>query len=209
MSNESDLMDLLFAGTRQRVLAVLLLRPDESFHLRELARMSGSHAGTLLRDVEKLAAAGLLMRRQQGNQVRYQANRSCSILDDLASVFRKTHGVAAQLRAVLTPLKARIRYAALFGSEARGTARSASDIDVLIVGDVSYAELVGILNPLEQSLGRDINPVLFAPHEFLTRAKQGQNFVSELARSPLVHLMGDKDVLEEPAVDRSIGAAHR
>ena len=60
MSNNIALMDLLFPGARQRSLAVLLLRPGESFHLRELARLSGTHAGTLGRELEKLAMAGLL-----------------------------------------------------------------------------------------------------------------------------------------------------
>src|SRR5690606_34595246 len=70
MSNTSALMDLLFGQTRQAVLAILLLQPEASFHLRELARLTSSHAGTLGRELEKLVGAGLLVRREQGNQVR-------------------------------------------------------------------------------------------------------------------------------------------
>ena len=57
MSNISTLMDLLFGGARQRVLAALLLEPDASFHLRELARLTETHAGTLTRELDKLYKA--------------------------------------------------------------------------------------------------------------------------------------------------------
>ena len=93
MSNDSSLMDLLFPAARQRVLAVLLLQPQSAFHLRELARLTDSHAGTLAREVDKLARTGLLKRSEQGNQVRYNADTRHPLFEDLAAMFRKTHGV--------------------------------------------------------------------------------------------------------------------
>lgn len=108
MSNILHQMDVLFPGTRQRVLAVLLLEPDQSFHLRELARLTACHAGTLAREVEKLAESGLLQRRVQGNQVRYQADRTSSLFDDLSGMFRKTHGATRVLRDALAPLHGEI-----------------------------------------------------------------------------------------------------
>ena len=135
MSNITSLMNLLFAGARQRALAVLLLEPGAAFHLRELARRTRSHAGTLARDLDKLVATGLLVRRGQGNQMLYQAERGHPLFDELASMFRKTHGVSAMLRDALAPLADRIRVALLFGSMARGTQSAASDVDVLVVGE--------------------------------------------------------------------------
>ena len=101
MSNASALMDLLFPPTRQRVLAVLLLQPDAGFHLRELARISGTHAGTLARELDKLTQTGLLLRAEQGNQVRYQANAKHPLFEEVASLFRKTHGIVPALRQAL------------------------------------------------------------------------------------------------------------
>lgn len=197
MSNTSALMDLLFAGTRQRVLAVLLLQPGEGFHLRELARLTASNAGTLMRELDKLTEAGLVLRSEHGNQVRYRANRDCPLFDELAAIFRKTHGAAAVLREALAPLASRIRMALVFGSVARGAQSAGSDIDVLVVGEVGFAELVQALYPAQQSLGREINPVLYSPTEFAQRAKRGEAFVREITGKPVVFLMGDKDDLAE------------
>jgi len=66
MSNTSSLMDLLFGDYRQRALAVLLLQPDTSFHGRELARLIGCSAGTLTRELGKLASATELAARLAG-----------------------------------------------------------------------------------------------------------------------------------------------
>ena len=93
MSNTQDAMNLLFPAQRQRVLAALLLQPGHSLHLRELARLTGSHAGTLGRELGKLAQAGLLLRTDQGNQARYSANVQHPLFPELSAMFRKTHGV--------------------------------------------------------------------------------------------------------------------
>ncbi|WP_231496999.1 nucleotidyltransferase domain-containing protein [Pseudoxanthomonas suwonensis] len=196
-------MDLLFGGARQRVLAALLLEPDQGFHLRELARRTGSHAGTLARELDKLAATGLLARSQQGNQVRYQADRSHPLFDDLAAMFRKTHGVAASLREALAPLAGKIRLALLFGSMARGTQSAGSDIDLLVVGTAGFADVVKMLYPLQQALQREINPVLYSPEEFAMRVREGGAFARQLLDPSNVLLTGDRDDLAELAGDQA------
>lgn len=203
MSNTSALMDLLFAATRQRVLAQLLLNPEESFHQRELARLTGSHAGTLGRELDKLTDTGLLLRREQGNQVRYQANAQCPLFPELATMFRKTHGIVPALREALTPLGTMIRVALVFGSMARGTQSAGSDIDLLVLGDVGFAELVQALYPVQQALQREINPVLYTPAEFHRRAQDGEAFVRQFLDQPNVFLKGDKDDLAELAGDQA------
>lgn len=200
-------MDLLFPATRQRVLAQLLLNPDESFHLRELARLTGSHAGTLGRELDKLIGAGLVLRSEQGNQVRYQADARCPLFAELAAMFRKTLGMVPVLREALVPLAGSIEVALVFGSMARGTQSAGSDIDLLVVGKAGFAELVQALYPAQQSLQREINPVLYAPAEFRRRAAGGDAFVRQFLDQPNVFLMGDKDDLAELAGDQAPAGA--
>lgn len=54
------------------MLALLLLHPEESTHVREIARAIGKAPGTLLRELNALAAAGVLVRKPLGNQVHFQ-----------------------------------------------------------------------------------------------------------------------------------------
>ena len=194
MSN-TNLMDLLFSAARQRVLAVLLLQPQASFHLRELARLAHSHAGTLARELDKLTQAGLLVRAEQGNQVRYQADASHPLFGDVASMFRKTHGVVPMLREALAPLEAHIQLALVFGSVARGSETAGSDIDLLVLGSVGFAELAQALYPLHELLRREVNPVLYSPQEFVARAQAGEAFARELLDKPKLWVKGADDDL--------------
>lgn len=209
MSNIFDLMDLFFGTARQRVLAVLLLDPDAIFHLRELARLSGSHAGTLARELDKLVATGLVQRQARGNQVAYRADRQHPLYPELSALFRKTHGVAAVLRKALAPVAAQVRIALLFGSMARGTHTLASDVDLLVVGDIAFGGLVQTLYPAQQALGREINPLLYTPGEFRTRIREGGAFAQALRSTSNVLLMGDADELAELAGDPAAAGAHR
>jgi predicted transcriptional regulator len=47
----------------------LLLHADKRYHVREIARLTGTVAGTLHKELARLADAGLLMKETVGNQV--------------------------------------------------------------------------------------------------------------------------------------------
>lgn len=207
MSNTNHAMDLLFPGQRQQVLAALLLQPERSLHLRELARLTGSHAGTLGRELTKLAQAGLLLRSDQGNQSRYSANVRHPLFPELAAMFRKTHGVVAALRKALAPLSGKIALAFVYGSMASGSANQHSDVDVLLVGTPDFVDVVQALYPLHEQLGREVNPVVWAPQEFARKAHAGDIFVRELLSKPKLWIQGDGHELEQLAGHRSSAGA--
>ncbi|MGY0611253.1 nucleotidyltransferase domain-containing protein [Luteimonas sp. A501] len=201
-------MNLLFGQTRQAVLAVLLLQPEANFHLRELARMTGSHAGTLGRELDKLVAAGLVLRREQGNQVRYQADRACSLYGELAAMFRKTHGAVPVLREALAPLAPVVKAAWIFGSVALGAEVAGSDVDLFVIGDAGFADVVRAIHPAQVELGREINPVVYSATEFRRKLATGDAFAKQLLDGPMLMVMGDRDDIGEPAGDPPAAAAH-
>ncbi|MDD5329626.1 MAG: nucleotidyltransferase domain-containing protein [Sulfuricella sp.] len=183
-------MNLLFGTYRQRILSVLLLNPESSYHVRELARMTGTTAGTLHKELSRLAATGLLLREKQGNQVRYQANRQCPIYSELAGLFRKTTGLADVLAAALQPLADNIEAALVFGSVARGEETAGSDVDLLIVGDVDFGEAVKALYPAQAVLSREINPVVVTRTEIQERIKSGDHFIQQILRQSTIPILG-------------------
>jgi len=85
-------VELLFTAYRRQVLGLLLLRPDDSLHVREISRLTGVPAGSLHRELRTLTEAGLLLREPAGNQVRYRANRAAPLYPELAEIFRKAAG---------------------------------------------------------------------------------------------------------------------
>lgn len=198
-----QLVDVLFGAYRRQILALLLLRPDESFYVREIARLTGVPAGSLHRELKLLTDAGLLQRSAAGNQVRYQVNRACPLQEELAGIFRKTAGLADVLREALAPLAARIKVALVFGSFARGKERAASDVDVLVVGPVSFPAVVGALSPAAERLRREVNPVVMTKAAFSTKLSERDRFVSRVAREPKIFLLGDASEFRELTEDRA------
>jgi predicted nucleotidyltransferase len=186
-------IDFLFSPYRRQVLALLLLRPDERFHVRALERLTGISAGSLHRELKAMSEAGLLIRGHQGNQVLYQADRSCSIFEELASIFRKTVGLAAQLTTALEPIADRIDVAFVFGSMASGKQHARSDVDICVLGEVELLDVVKAMGSLQESLRREINPVVMSAKQFASDLANQERFAERLVAEPKIFVMGDEN----------------
>ena len=198
-----QLVEILFGAYRRQILALLLLRPEESFYVREIGRLTGVPAGSLHRELKLLTDTGLLLRSAAGNQVRYQVDRSCPIQEELTGIFRKTAGMADVLREALVPIAGKIRVAFIFGSVAQGKERATSDVDVLVVGSASFAAVVEALSRAGERLRRDVNPVVMTKAAFEVKLASRDRFVARVAREPKIFLLGDAGEFAELAEDRA------
>jgi len=196
------LVSLLFGTYRQRVLGLLLLNPERSYYVREIARLTDTAAGTLHKELARLAGVGLLLRESVGNQVRYSANRDCPVFEELASILRKTSGLVDVLAKALRPVENQIRLAFVFGSLARGEQQSNSDVDVMLVGGMSFADAVRVLHPVQETLRREINPVVYSPEEFHRRTANGDPFVQEVLSKSKLFIVGNEDELRKLTQDQ-------
>lgn len=193
-----SLASLLFPEYRRRVLGLLLLRPDEALHGREIARRTGLQAGTITRELGKLAEAGLLKRVKRGNQQVYSADTGSPVFTELASILRKTSGLADVLVQALAPVAPRLRLAFIFGSVARGHETAGSDVDVMLIGDLGFRQAVALLHPCEATLGRELNPKLLSTREFVEKAAT-EPFLIDVLAKPKIFLIGNAHDLEELA----------
>jgi len=187
------MLELLFSEYRRKVLSLLFIEAGQAFHVREIWRRTATQDGTLHKELSRLAESGILLRQRQGNQICYQANADCLIFPELAAIFRKTCGPAARLRQVLAGFGEDIERAFIFGSVASGKATAASDIDVLIVGKLSFADVIQAVYPLQATLGREINPKLYSPEEWRAVLAENSAFIQDIMQKPQLWIAGDKD----------------
>lgn len=204
-----DPATLLFGAYRRDVLSRLLLHPEESLHVRELARALGKPPGTLLRELNALTAAGVLARWPVGNQVHFQANPDCPIYEDLRNILKKTVGVADVLREALAPLGGKVNAAFVYGSVARGDERARSDLDVMVVGDASFGDVVAALAPVQESLRREVNPNVYPALEFRKKLAAGDPFLKRVLAERKIFIVGGEGDLGKPAAHRPAQAARR
>lgn len=185
-----SLANILFTEYRRRVLGLLLLNPEEHYYLREIARKTGTAPGTLTRELTKLAEAGLLEKTKIGNQLHFSANKACPIFEELVSILRKTTGLVDVLADALEPLAEHIAVAFVFGSMASGKAGAGSDIDVMVIGDIGFAEVVAALYPAQTTLARDINPKVYRVDEWRRLMDNQEAFVQDILTKPKLFILG-------------------
>jgi len=198
-------IEFMFSPYRRQLLARLLLRPDEQFHVRELERMTGISAGSLHRELKAMAKSGLLLREKVGNQVFYRADTHCTIYEELAAIFRKTMGMASLLHNALSGLAGKIEVAFVFGSMASGQQEAGSDLDVCVLGNVSLLEVVKALSTVQETLQREINPVVMTAKKFVEQSVKHDRFVTRVLSEPKVFVMGGEDELAKLVEDRATG----
>jgi len=192
---------VLFGQTRRDVLALLLGRPDERFYLREILRATGGGSGAVQRELKQLVEAGLVQRRSEGRQVYFSANRAAAIFPELQAIIQKTAGAADVLRAALAPLlrKERIAVAFVYGSVASGSQTAESDVDLLILGDVTLADVIPAVRSAERRLGREVNPSVYPVKEFRKKLKAGAPFLKRVLEGAKFFIAGDERELERLA----------
>ena len=200
-----DPATVLFGSTRRRVLGWLLGHPDEAYYLRELVRHVGGAVGAAQRELELLTASGLVRREVRGKQVYFQANQKAAIFPELQGLFAKTVGLVDILRESLMPLADRMRAAFVFGSAARGELHASSDVDLLVVGDVSFGDVITAIQGAEKRLGRDVNPTVFSEDEFRTKVLAKHHFVTTVLGQPKMFVLGEDDDLRPKRAKQTVG----
>jgi len=182
----------LFGRTRQTLLTLLYTRADEEQLQESLIRLAGLGRGTVQRELEFLARAGVVRRTVHGRQVYFQANPESPLYNELRGLIVKTSGVADVLRAVLAPISARVRAAFVYGSVARGSERRTSDVDVMVIGDASFAEVSDAVGRAQEAIGREVNPSVYAPADFRAKLAARNHFLRTVLEGEKIFLLGDE-----------------
>lgn len=191
------MMQQLFGSRlRAKLLGWLMTHPGERYFVRQLTAILEEDSTNVSRELTKLERVGILASRQEGRQKYYQANRRCPVFEELRGLAIKTAGLADVLRAALQSITDRIAVAFVFGSLARAQDTAASDIDLLVIGDVGAAEVAKALRPAGKQLGREINALVYPPSEFRRKAKAGHHFVTAVVQDEQMYLVGDRSDLQ-------------
>jgi len=157
-----------------------------------VVRHANAGKGAVQRELLKLESSGLVLATQQGNQKHFQANKKSPVYSDLRSLITKTFGIREVITDCLLKYAKKIDKAFIFGSIAKGTDNSNSDIDLMVVSDeLHFHDLFEILQPAEQQLGRTIQPTLYRTEEFAQ--KKDTEFLRRIFITPTIPVIGMSD----------------
>src|SRR5262249_43090610 len=143
-------------------------------------RAIGSGHGAVQRELKQLTQLGLVVRGKQGNQVLYRANAKNPIFPELRSLIAKTVGTHDVVRAALATLGTEVEVAFVYGSVARHEEKPDSDVDLMVLGDAAFSDVVAALNAAQKTLGREINPTVYPVSEFRSKIATGNHFLKNV-----------------------------
>ena len=183
------LAEILSSRVRAEIFRLLFGVPRGGLHTREIHRRTQLSLGTVQQELRKLQRLGLIASSKDGNRVSYQANKVYPLYVEIHRLVLKTSGLVEVLGTALTD--ARIEWAFVFGSIARGEETAGSDVDLMIIGDLGLRAVTGLLSGVADQIGREINPHVLRRTEFLKRKAAGEPFLIRVLAAPKVFAVGD------------------
>jgi hypothetical protein len=69
-------------------------------------------------------------------------------------------------------------------------------VDLVVIGDASFREVVSALAPAQALLAREVNPVVYSAGEFRSKLRSRHHFVTTVVREPHLFVIGDSSELE-------------
>lgn len=146
----------LRSDSQARLLAIILLRPDEQFSIADLGRATGSPTSVVHKEVSRLVDASVLADTRIGRSRLVRANPDYPLLAPLTQIIAATYGPAPVLSEALADVDG-VERAYIFGSwAARANGQPGDqprDIDVLVVGDAARARLNEVATRAEREIG--------------------------------------------------------
>ena len=87
---EAALKALLSSSARVAVLRVFLLDPTRAYYQRQVEMATGHPLRAVQRELDRLTAAALLFRRDEGNRAYYQVDTDFPLFPELRALFVKS-----------------------------------------------------------------------------------------------------------------------
>jgi len=175
----------------QQLLTLLYLDHEISTSgatVRQLARRIGTSEATISRDVSRLVRAGAATEERAGNQRIVRPAPDGPLAFHLAGLLRATVGPEVILRRHLAD-RTDIERAAIFGSYAARAAGEPGpppgDIDLLLIGDISFDDGYDLAHAASRELGMEVNPVIRTIEEW---ENDDTGFAAEVEKRPTIEL---------------------
>ncbi|MFB6144525.1 MAG: nucleotidyltransferase domain-containing protein [Candidatus Nanohaloarchaea archaeon] len=190
---DKGLSRLVFQQGKLKILEELLDHPEKKYSISDLSEESGASYDLTHRFVKHLSELGIISRKKLGGSVIVQLNQESPYVEKLKELVKidsqplveKAEQYAEELKR-----EKEIESVILFGSVARGTPRTDSDIDVLILVGEKEEEIERYSNQLASKYEREeqitLAPVVQSRERFLEDLETESPFAEEVKKEGIV-----------------------
>ena len=189
------LEDIVISRVRVKILTLFLTHPGVIFHVRDIVRRVDEEINAVRRELAHLEKAGMVSKEHRANRLFYNFRKDYPIYFELLELINKSSGMGADIIKQKAKL-GKLKFVMVSGRYVRGLPnKSASDVDLLVVGNVVLPELSQIIKAEETRREREINYTVMTEEEFEFRKSRRDPFVITVLSGSRVLIIGDEEDL--------------
>jgi len=178
------LKSLFSSAIRADVLSLLLNSPEESFYIREIAKLLRKNPSGVKRELDNLEKMGIVSSEKVANLKYFHANKDSPLYSELKSLITKSLGLPGALKAVLRASGAEAAF--LYGPYAER--ENVDTVDLIVVG--AGSSLTKELKEIERRFDRKINCTLMDVNEYRIKKKRGDANLKKILSRKSIPLIG-------------------
>ena len=178
------------------VVLFFLLNPNEEVYLAQVVNSTGKALIQVQRTLKRLLDSGLVEKTTHKRKTYYKANLKHVAYEDVKNLVIKAKIFSPTFKDDITYLNKKVRYGFIYGSVAKSTHTPQSDIDVLLIGDLSYYDAGSFIFKLGRELAQEVNVVILSLDKLLQEIKNKNSFTSRVLQEPKIWLFGDRNEFE-------------
>ena len=180
------MIDALFGSkTRVKLLHLFLNNPNRAFYVREITRKIDEQINSVRRELANMMTVGIVKSENSNNKLYYEVNVDYPYYTPLKQIFgdgSMSSRAGQEIEAVsdwVTRLKplGDVRVFILAGKLVHG---SASEVDVLIVGNTNKTQVKKLINELEDEESASLNFVVMEYEDFYYRLSIKDRFITTI-----------------------------
>jgi predicted transcriptional regulator len=193
-STAPPLAPLFRSQMQLELLGLLLLQPDRTWTLDQLATLLNAPASSVHRELGRAVSAGLVRRDDRQRPHLYAAAADSPAYKPLKQLLDLTVGLPERLADALSSVDG-IRAAAIHGSWAKGRITPDSDLDVIVVTDGDRSAAQRAVRRVGRQIGRQSDGSVLSPRAFAVMLAEHNPFLEGILRGPRIDVVGDLDEL--------------
>ena len=188
----ASLQDFIVSRVRAKLLKIFLSEPEEIFYVRQLVRKANEEINAVRRELQRMESKGMVKKEPRANRLYYAFRKDYPFYASLLALVTKTTGLGAELIKQKNKI-GKIKFAMISGRFIRRKPHEASDVDLLVVGEVVLPQLAAVVRNYEAKLEREINYTVMTQEEFKFRKKRRDPFLASILSGSRVMLIGDEE----------------
>ncbi len=194
MKIQTSLKHLFVSQTRLKLINILFYNPQDIFYVRQLVRLTNEEINSVRRELANLLKSGVVSSEWRGNRLYYWADKQSSLFFNLLTIANQSSGLGLKLQNKNETLGT-IKLVFYSNKFITGDKRTADDIDLVIVGDVSLREIDSFIKQEQEVRGYEINYMVMGKGEFrLRRQKRDQFIVDFFLGNPIVIIGNQSEI---------------